>query len=232
VEHSPRSELRQIATRGTHDWEAIAAILDAGFLASIGFAVDGQPFVLPMLYGRSGRALFLHGAASARIMTALGGSTPVCASITLVDGVVLARSAFNHSMNYRSVVAFGTARLIDDPRGKLQALRAISDHLLRGRWSDVRGPNRAELAQTAVLQLDIEDASAKVRAGPPIDDEADLPRPVWAGVLPLSTVAATPMADPQLDPGLGLPRYLEEIRDFAGRMAMGRAAETIGEDVP
>lgn len=200
-----------MAARGTHDWDAIAGILDAGLLASVGFAVDGQPFVLPMLYGRAGRTLYLHGAASARIMTALGGAIPICVSVTLVDGVVLARSAFNHSMNYRSVMAFGTARLIEDPRAKLAALRTLSDQLLAGRWEDVRGPNRAELAQTAVLQLEVEEASAKVRAGPPIDDDADLPRPTWAGVLPLSVVAAKPVADPQLRPGIELPSYLEDI---------------------
>ncbi|WP_205287676.1 pyridoxamine 5'-phosphate oxidase family protein [Luteibacter yeojuensis] len=216
MEPKARTELRQLAARGTHEWEAIAAILDAGLLASVGFSVDGQPFVLPMLYGRAGRTLYLHGAASARIMTVLGGAIPVCVSVTLVDGMVLARSAFNHSMNYRSVVAFGTARTIEDPRAKLSALRALSEHMLAGRWDDVRGPNRSELAQTAVLAMDIEEASAKVRNGPPIDDEADLPRPTWAGVLPLSTVAAAPVADPQLRPGIALPSYLENAGE-AGR---------------
>jgi nitroimidazol reductase NimA-like FMN-containing flavoprotein (pyridoxamine 5'-phosphate oxidase superfamily) len=204
-----------MAGRGTHDWEPIAAILDAGILASVGFAVDGQPFILPMLYGRAGRSLYLHGAASARIMTALGGAVPVCVSVTLVDGVVLARSAFNHSMNYRSVVAFGTAHLIADPRAKLSALRTLSDHLLAGRWEDVRGPNRAELSQTAVLELEIEEASAKVRKGPPIDDDADLPRATWAGVLPLSTVKGKPVADPQLRQGIALPPYLDSTEDLA-----------------
>lgn len=227
MEHTSRSELRQLAARGSHDWAAIAAILDAGFMATIAFAVDRQPFALPMLYGRADRTLFLHGAASARIMKALGGAIPVCVSVTLVDGLVLARSAFNHSMNYRSVVAFGSARALDDPRAKLHALRTLSDHLLAGRWEDVRGPTRAELAQTTVLQLEIDEASAKVRAGPPIDDDADLRRPAWAGVLPLATAAGAPVADPLLDRAIGVPTYLGRPGDFA---AVREAARTPVEE--
>lgn len=225
MKHTSRSTLRQLAARGTHDWAAIAAILDAGFMASIAFASEGQPFVLPMLYGRDGRTLFLHGAASARIMRELGGAVPVCVSVTLVDGLVLARSAFNHSLNYRFVVAFGGARPVEEPRAKLRALRILSDHLLAGRWEDVRGPTRAELAQTTVLQLDIEEASAKVRTGPPVDDDADLGRAVWAGVLPLSMSAAAPVADPLLDPAIGAPAYLGRPGEFAAtRGSAGEAA--------
>lgn len=225
MEHTSRSELRQLAARGTHDWAVIAAILDAGFMASIAFARGGQPFVLPMLYGRDGRTLVLHGAASARIMGELRDAIPVCASVTLVDGLVLARSAFNHSLNYRSVVAFGRARPVEEPRAKLRALRILSDHLLAGRWDDVRGPTRAELAQTAVLQLEIEEASAKVRTGPPVDDDADLGRAVWAGVLPLSMSVAAPVADPLLDPAIGAPAYLGRPGEFAAvRASAGEAA--------
>ena len=203
-----RSELKQIPERGSHDWAPVLAILDGAFLASVGFVVEGQPFVIPMLYGRAGRSLFLHGAAASRIMTQLGKGVPVCATVTLVDGLVLARSAFHHSMNYRSVVAFGTAALVDGPRAKLAALRCISDHLLYGRWADARGPNKRELAQTAVLEMRIAEASAKTRTGPPNDDPADYRRSTWAGVLPLGLVASTPVPDPGTSAAVSLPPYL------------------------
>lgn len=206
-----RTELKQIAERGSRDWDAVAAILDAGFLASVGFLVDGQPFVIPMFYGRTDRSLFLHGAAASRIMTQLGAGVPVCATVTLVDGLVLARSAFHHSMNYRSVVAFGTATPVMDARAKIAALRCMSDHLLHGRWAEVRGPNKSELASTTVLEMRIEEASAKVRAGPPSDDAADLHRPTWAGVLPLGLTASAPIPDTDAP----LPSYLARITRFA-----------------
>lgn len=209
---SARSELRQIAERGSHDWAAVAAILDAAFLASVGFVVDAQPFVIPMLYGRAGRSLFLHGAAASRVMTQLGKDAPVCAAVTLVDGVVLARSAFHHSMNYRSVVAFGTATLVADARAKLAALRCISDHLLDGRWAEVRGPNKRELAETAVLEMRIDEASAKTRTGPPNDDLADYRRSTWAGVLPLGLVASEPIPDAGTGPAVPHPPYLARFK--------------------
>jgi len=208
LNENARSELRQIPERGSHDWTAVSAILDAAFLASVGFVVDGQPFVIPMLYGRADRSLFLHGAAASRIMTHLGKGVPVCATVTLVDGLVLARSAFHHSMNYRSVVAFGTATLVDDPRAKLAALRCISDHLLDGRWAEVRGPNKRELAETAVLEMRIAEASAKIRTGPPNDDPADYQRSTWAGVLPLGLAASAPVPDAGTGAAVSLPPYL------------------------
>lgn len=202
-----RSELRQIPDRGSHDWAAISTILDAGFLASVGFVVDGQPFVIPMLYGRADRSLFLHGAGTSRIMSQLGQGVPVCATVTLVDGLVLARSAFHSSMNYRSVVSFGTATALIDARAKLAGLRCMSDHLLKGRWADVRGPNKRELAETAVLEMRIEEASAKIRTGPPNDDLADLGRSTWAGVLPFEQAAAAPVPDAETG-AAPLPPYL------------------------
>src|SRR5215469_10411341 len=182
---SERTQLRRLPNRGSHDLEAVCQILDASFLAHVGFNVDGQPFVIPTLYGREGEALFMHGSAASRMLRELDNGLPACVNVTLVDGLVLARSAFHHSMNYRSVVAFGTARKIEEPEQKVRALRTISEHLMAGRWNDVRGPNQKELKATAVLEFAMEEASAKVRTGPPLDDEEDYELPVWAGILPL-----------------------------------------------
>jgi uncharacterized protein len=203
-----RSELRQMAHRGSNDWATINSILDAGFLASAGFCVDGQPFVIPMLYGRVGQTLYLHGSALSRMLKALEGGLALCASVTLVDGLVLARSAFNHSMNYRSVVAFGAARAVESSREKVEALRVISEHLVAGRWKDVRGPNKRELQQTTVLEFAMVEASSKIRRGPPEDDADDYSWPTWAGVVPLEVASRTPTPDPRLAAGIGLPDYL------------------------
>ena len=166
-----RATVRRIPTRGAYDAETIHAILDAGFLAHVGFSVNGQPFVIPTLYGRSGDTLYLHGSAASRMMRELETGVPACVTVTLVDGLVLARSAFHHSMNYRSVVAFGTARKIDGNEQKTEALRIISDHVIAGRWDEVRAPYEKELKATTVLEFLIEEASAKIRTGPPVDDE-------------------------------------------------------------
>ena len=181
--------------RGSHDTELIHRILDAGFLAHVGFVQDGQPFVIPTLYGRAGDVLYLHGSAASRMIRELASGVPACVTVTLVDGLVLARSAFHHSMNYRSVVAFGTARLVSAAEEKTKALRTISEHLIKGRWGEVRGPNETELKATAVLEFAIEEASAKVRTGPPMDDAEDLGLDVWAGVLPLALTPAEAVAD-------------------------------------
>jgi hypothetical protein len=227
LNESARSDLRQIPERGSNDWAVVSDILDAGFLASVGFVVDGQPFVIPMLYGCAGRSLFLHGAAASRIMTRLGQSVSVCATVTLVDGLVLARSAFRHSMNYRSVVAFGAATLVNDARAKLAALRCISDHLLDGRWADVRGPNKRELAGTAVLEMRIEDASAKTRTGPPNDDPADFRRSTWAGVLPVHLATSAPVPDAMTGAAISRPPYLTRAAELG---APDRARATLVTD--
>ena len=203
-----RGKLRRLPERGTREWETIREILDAGTMASVGFSVDGQPFVNPMLYGRKGQSLILHGASASRIANTLAGGAPVCATVTLVDGLVLARSAFHHSMNYRSVVMFGTARMIEEPRRKIEALRILSEHMLPGRWEDVRGPTKQELAITMVMEMPIDEATAKVRSGPPNDDEADYARRCWAGVLPLSVRAGDPIADARLAPDIEVPAYM------------------------
>ncbi len=206
-----RSELRRLPNRGSHDPETTHAILDAAFVAHVGFQINGQPFVIPTLFGREGNTLYLHGSAASRMLGELGAGAPACVTVTLVDGLVLARSAFHHSMNYRSVVAFGTARKLEDPAQKLRALRVISEHLLAGRWDDVRQPNEKELAATAVLEFSIEEVSAKTRQGPPIDDEHDYDLPVWAGVLPLVLEAKTPVPDLRLAASSEVPGYLQRF---------------------
>ena len=211
-----RTELRRIPDRGSHDRETIDSILDAGFLAHVGFCLDGQPFVIPTLYGRDGERLYLHGSSASRMLRELETGVAACVTVTLVDGLVLSRSAFDHSMNYRSVVAFGTARKVVDPEQKVKALRVISEHLIAGRWADVRGPSQKELKATTVLEFSIEEASAKVRSGPPLDDESDYELPVWAGVLPLEIKSRPPIPDDKLVKGITLPEY---IRRYDARLA-------------
>ena len=205
-----RARLRRLPTRAQYDETSIHRILDAGFLAHVGFLVGSQPFVIPTLYGRHESTIFLHGSAASRMLKNLAVGVPVCATVTLVDGLVLARSAFNHSMNYRSVMMFGTARLVDGTE-KLLGLKVISEHLLAGRWSDVRPPSAKELRATSVLQMTIEEASAKVRRGPVLDDETDYSLPHWAGVLPASVGWQYPIADSRLSPDLVMPAYLQRL---------------------
>ena len=203
-----RSDLSRIPARGSHDWDTVARILDVGFLAHVGFCVSGQPFVIPTLYGREGDKLYLHGSAASRMLGELEIGIPACVTVTLVDGLVLSRSAFDHSMNYRSVVAFGTAKKIVDPVEKVMSLRVISEHLISGRWVEVRGPSESELKATSVLEFLIDEASAKVRSGPPVDDEKDYGSPVWAGVLPLQMRARPPIPDDNLIGGVAVPDYV------------------------
>jgi uncharacterized protein len=193
--------------RGVYDRAAAYQILDEGFICHVGFAVDGQPFVIPTAFGRVDDNLYIHGSAASRMLRNLSKGVPVCVTVTLLDGLVLARSIFNHSMNYRSVVVLGTAVAVLDAREKLEALEALSEHILPGRWAESRQPNERELKQTLVLRLPIEEFSAKVRQGPPIDDEEDYSFPTWAGVIPLQTVAGTPENDPRLDPKTPVPVY-------------------------
>jgi uncharacterized protein len=203
-----RTELRRIPDRGSRERETINQILDAGFLAHVGFCVAGQPFVIPTLYGRDGEKLYLHGSAASRILRELETGIPACVTVTLVDGLVLARSAFDHSMNYRSVVAFGKARKIADAEQRIRSLRVISEHLIAGRWKEIREPSEKELKATTVLEFLIEEASSKVRSGPPLDDENDYGLPVWAGVLPLEIRTRPPIPDAKLIEGVGVPDYV------------------------
>jgi nitroimidazol reductase NimA-like FMN-containing flavoprotein (pyridoxamine 5'-phosphate oxidase superfamily) len=205
---SARTRVVREPDRAVYDREAVYRILDEGFLCHVGFSVDGQPFVIPTSYGRKDAQLYIHGSAASRMLRQMKEGVPVCITVTLLDGLVLARSVFNHSMNYRSVLILGKAMLVDDPEEKLQALRVLSEHILLGRWDDARQPNERELKATSVLRVPIEEFSAKVRVGPPIDDAEDYSFPTWAGVLPLEIVASSPVKDPALDPSRDVPEYL------------------------
>lgn len=200
-----RTNLKRLPKRGHFDRETVYAILDEGFICHVGFVVDGQPFVIPTGYARVDDKLFIHGSQASRMLRTLAGGVDVCVTVTLIDGLVLARSAFHHSINYRSVVVFGRATLVEDIEEKNSALFAFSEHVMRGRWDDVREPTDTELKQTSVLCLPMLEASAKVRNGPPIDDEEDYDLNVWAGVLPLKMIAGNPIADPRLKSGLEIP---------------------------
>ena len=202
-----RTRVIREADRGVYDRETVYRILDEGFLCHAGFVVDGQPFVIPTSYGRKDASLYIHGSAASRMLRQMKDGVPVCVTVTLLEGLVLARSIFNHSMNYRSVVILGKATLVDDPDEKLAALRTLSEHILPGRWEDSRQPNERELKATSVLRVPIEEFSAKVRQGPPIDDEEDYSFPTWAGVVPLEMVAGAPIDDARLLPGTKIPQY-------------------------
>ncbi len=201
---TPRTTVRRLAKRGVYDRTAVNAILDEGFICHVGFLAEGAPVVIPTGYGRNGEQLYVHGAAANRMLKTLSGGLEVSLAVTLVDGLVLARSAFHHSMNYRSVVLFGTARPILESAEKSAALRCISDHVTPGRWDEVRPPSEKELRATSVLALPLEEVSAKVRTGGPIDDEEDYELPIWAGVLPLTLSPQTPVADSRLAEGIAV----------------------------
>lgn len=206
-----RTTVRRHPERGEHGRAAVEAILDEGLVAHVGLAVDGQPFVIPMVYARVGGDLYLHGSAASRLLRALTAGAPVCVTVTLLDGLVLARSAFHHSMNYRSVVILGEAVAVTDPAERERALAAMVDHAIPGRSEEVRAPDRKELAATLLVRVALDEVSAKVRSGPPIDDERDLDVPVWAGVLPLRLVAGDPRPDVPADRPVpsGTPPALE-----------------------
>jgi uncharacterized protein len=209
---TPRTRVVREPERGVYDREAAYRILDEGFLCHVGFAVDGQPFVIPTSYGRVENNLYIHGSAASRMLRQMKEGVAVCVTVTLLDGLVLARSVFNHSMNYRSVVILGKATLVDDPKEKIEALHALSEHILPGRWVDSRQPSERELKATSVLRVPIEEFSAKVRVGPPVDDEEDYAFPTWAGVVPLEIVSGTPIPDARLDPQHKAPAYINPYK--------------------
>jgi nitroimidazol reductase NimA-like FMN-containing flavoprotein (pyridoxamine 5'-phosphate oxidase superfamily) len=209
---SARTRVVREPHRGVYDRETAYQILDEGFICHVGFVVDGQPFVIPTGYGRKGDNLYIHGSAASRMLRNLDQGVPVCVTVTLLDGLVLARSIFNHSMNYRSVVVLGTAVAVEDPKEKLEALRALSEHILPGRWNESRQPNEKELKATLVMRLPIEEFSAKIRQGPPLDDEEDYSFPTWAGVIPLQMVAGAPINDPRLVANQIVPNYVSHYR--------------------
>lgn len=208
VRRTARATVRRLPERGRYDRDVIDAILDEGLICHLGFVVDGAPFVIPTLHGRDGDTVYVHGSAASHALKTLSQGAPACLTVTLVDGLVLARSAFHHSINYRSVMLFGTARLVTDSEEKMRALEAVTQHVIPGRWADVRTPNEKELKATSVLALPIDEASAKVRTGGPKDDEPDYALSVWAGVLPLGMSVGEALPDAVLPAGIAVPEYV------------------------
>jgi nitroimidazol reductase NimA-like FMN-containing flavoprotein (pyridoxamine 5'-phosphate oxidase superfamily) len=198
--------------RGVYDRQEIYKILDEGIVCHVGFTAEAQPFVIPTLYARVGDAVYFHGSAASRMLRGAAASVPVCITVTLTDGLVLARSVFNHSMNYRSVVALGKATLVDAPAEKLEALHAFTEKILPGRWEDARQPNEKELKATSILKLPLTEISAKARSGPVQDDEEDYALPVWAGIVPLHLQAEAPLRDERCDPAIPTPPYAANYR--------------------
>jgi uncharacterized protein len=202
-----RTRVVRESHRGIYDRSSIDKILDEGFVCHVGFSVDGQPFVIPTLYARVGDAIYFHGSAASRMLRNVSDGLSVCVTVTLTDGFVLARSVFNHSMNYRSVVALGKASLVDAAEEKLKALHAFTEKILAGRWDDARQPNEKELKATSILRLPLTEVSAKIRVGPPEDDAPDYALRVWAGVIPLSLTPGAPIRDERCDSALPTPTY-------------------------
>jgi nitroimidazol reductase NimA-like FMN-containing flavoprotein (pyridoxamine 5'-phosphate oxidase superfamily) len=203
-----KNRIQRLPKRGHYDRETIYRILDEALICHVGFAVQGQPYVIPINFARVDDTILLHGAKASRLLKHIADGYPVCVEATIVDGLVLARSVFHHSVNYRSVVLFGAGRLITDEREKLMALQAITEHLIPGRWDEARLPNRKEMNATSVVSVHIDEASAKIRSGPPVDDEEDYALPVWAGMLPLEERALTPVGDERLREDVPLPAYI------------------------
>jgi uncharacterized protein len=203
-----RTKIKRIPKRGNYEKQQIYQILDEGLVCYVGFAIEGQPFVIPTAYGRKEDKLYIHGSPASRMLRSLQNGIEVCVTVTLLDGLVLARSAFHHSMNYRSAVIFGTATTVEKIEDKLEALRTFTEHVMPGRWDEVRQPNDQELQGTLVLQLPINEASAKIRTGEPLDDEADYDLAVWAGVIPLKLANGNAIADSRLKTGTQLPDYI------------------------
>jgi hypothetical protein len=203
-----RTQVHRLPKRGVYERETVYHILDEGLVCHIGFVADGKPVVIPTGYGRKGDMLYVHGSPASRMFRALGEGADVCITVTLLDGVVLARSAFHHSMNYRSVVIFGKATLLEDPAAKWEALQVFTEHVAPGRWQEIRQPSEKELRSTTVLAIPLQEVSAKVRTGPPLDDEEDYTLPVWAGVLPLELIPTTPLPDDRLPNQTAVPEYV------------------------
>jgi nitroimidazol reductase NimA-like FMN-containing flavoprotein (pyridoxamine 5'-phosphate oxidase superfamily) len=206
-----RTQLGRHPERGRQDRELVNGILDEALVCHVGFVAGGYPSVIPTLHARLGDTLYLHGSPASRMLQAAPG-TEICVTVTLLDGIVMARSAFNHSMNYRSVMVFGQPRVVTDPEEKAAAFRALVDHIAKGRWEDARQPTPSESTATTVLAISLDESSAKVRSGPPIDDDGDTALDVWAGVVPLGMVAGNPETDPKLSPDVEVPGYARDYR--------------------
>jgi nitroimidazol reductase NimA-like FMN-containing flavoprotein (pyridoxamine 5'-phosphate oxidase superfamily) len=211
-EPTKRTRLHRLAARGRYDRDTVHAILDEGLVCHLGFVQDGQPFVIPTAYGRADDLVYVHGSSASRALRVAASGVPVCVTVTHLDGIVLARSIFNHSMNYRSVVILGVAVPLLDENEKLRALQILTERLVPGRWEDARRPNSKEIRATTILRIPLDEASAKVRSGPPSDDEDDMALPVWAGTLPLAHEFMAPRSDPRLAPGIEAPPYVSGYR--------------------
>jgi|SRR5208282_5614917 len=214
-----RTRVKRLPQRASYDRDAIYSILDSALLCHVGFAIGGQPYVIPTLHVRIADWLYIHGSAASRMLGAGAQRTPLAVTVTHVDGLVLARSAFHHSVNYRSVVILGAATLIADPAEKFAVMKGLIDHVAPGRWDHIRRPNEKELAATSVLSIPIVEASAKLRSGDPLDDQADYALPIWAGQIPLATTTLTPVGDSRLDPSTPIPAHVTDYRLPANRGA-------------
>jgi nitroimidazol reductase NimA-like FMN-containing flavoprotein (pyridoxamine 5'-phosphate oxidase superfamily) len=213
---SPRVTVRRHAERGRYDRDTIEAILDEGLVCHLGFTVDGTPQVIPTMYARRGDAVYVHGAVANRALAALRSGSHACLVVTLLDGLVMARSAFNHSMNYRSVVVVGEAAEVTDPDEKLAAMKSLLDQVAPGRWDDARQPSPTEIASTVILVLRLDESSAKVRTGGPIDNEEDMGLGHWAGVIPLTVEAGAPIDAPEVQGRIEAPPYARHYRRASG----------------
>ncbi|MBT8165238.1 MAG: pyridoxamine 5'-phosphate oxidase family protein [Acidimicrobiia bacterium] len=206
-----RTEVRRLPERGDYDPDLINSILDEALICHVGFVTEqGYPVVIPTIHARSGSTLYLHGSPASRMLRAVKQGADVCVTVTLVDGLVLARAVFHHSMNYRSVVIFGNPREVTDPDEKMRALEVITDHVAHGRWADARHPNDVEFKGTTVLAIEVDEASAKTRSGPPGDDDEDYELPIWAGVVPVATTFGSRIDDPALAGGIDPPGYVTD----------------------
>ena len=211
-ETTERSRIRRMPQRASYDVAVVEAILAEGLYCHVGYSVGAQPYVIPTIYARVEDRLYIHGSAASRMLRTIGERMPVCITVTLLDGLVLARSTFHHSMNYRSVVILGEATEVTDRDEKMTALKAIVDHIMVGRWEDVRQPSDQELKATSVIRVPLDEVSAKIRTGPPVDDDEDYQLDCWAGEVPLTLVPQPPVADPLLRSGIALPGYARDYR--------------------
>jgi uncharacterized protein len=209
---SRRTTVKRLPARGVYERSAIEAILDEALICHVGFVHDGQPFVIPTGFARDGDSLFIHGSPASRMLRTLSAGVPMCVTVTLVDGMVVARSAFHSSMNYRSVVVLGAGTPVLDPDRKLHAMKMLVDHLIPGRWDDLRPITPKELKATLILEIPLDEASAKVRTGGPLDDEEDYDLPIWAGVVPLELIPSAPVPDERMKDGLPTPGYVRRFR--------------------
>ncbi|HEY6334593.1 MAG TPA: pyridoxamine 5'-phosphate oxidase family protein [Alphaproteobacteria bacterium] len=207
-----KTRIKRLPKRAHYDKESVYKILDAGAICHVGYVIDGSPYVTPTSYWRHGNRVYWHGSSASRMLRTLEGGVPACLTVIHIDGFVLARSGFHHSINYRSVMAFGTARLVESKAEKIEALEHFTERLFPGRWQEIREPSEQEIKATKVLWMELEEVSAKVRTGPPVDDEPDYALPCWAGVLPVSIATGTPIPDPRLPAGTPLPAYFNHFK--------------------